>query len=222
VASASPVSCRRLSGCHRRTSRRRNASAESPAPCPDPRGAAGDRRSRRDAPLRVLSSDGAASGPRSRSQAAGRFAVMGSAAPRAGGRLSAAAGCAEHTVQWSPTVTTPQSTRLSEPWRSARLAAALVTTPSRRRSVSRCLPAGSTLPSSKHSTRTASRLSWHPSSRQSATGRPTGERHLATGGGAVSRLARSGAGPGFAERPPGESKQGRGSMPGHALARTRR
>ena len=47
---------------------------------------------------------------------AGRFAATGSAAPRAGGRLSAAAGCAEHTVQWSPTVTTSQSTRLSEPW----------------------------------------------------------------------------------------------------------
>ena len=51
---------------------------------------------------------------------AGRFAATGSAAPRAGGRLSAAAGCEEHTVQWSPTVTTTQSTRVSEPWQSAR------------------------------------------------------------------------------------------------------
>ena len=51
-----------------------------------------------------------------------------------------------------------------------------------------CRPA-TTLPSSKRSTRKASRLSWHPSSRQSATGTPTGERHLATGGGMVSRLA---------------------------------
>ena len=29
-----------------------------------------------------------------------------------------AVGCGEHTVQWSPTVTTSQSTRLSEPWHS--------------------------------------------------------------------------------------------------------
>ena len=34
-----------------------------------------------------------------------RFVRRGGAAPRAGGRLSAAAGCGEHTVRWSPAVT---------------------------------------------------------------------------------------------------------------------
>ena len=64
------VSCAgaRLCGSHRRgrpgTSVRRNASPESPVSCPEPRGAAGDRRSRRDAPLRVLRRDEAASAPR--------------------------------------------------------------------------------------------------------------------------------------------------------------
>ena len=41
--------------------------------------------------------------PKPRRQAAAR--VRGSATPRAGGRLSAAAGCGEHTVRWSPAVT---------------------------------------------------------------------------------------------------------------------
>ena len=40
----------------------------------------------------------------------------GRAAERTAGRLSAAAGCGERTVRWSPTVTTTRSTRLSEPW----------------------------------------------------------------------------------------------------------
>ena len=52
--------------------------------------------------------------PKPRRQAAA--CVQGSAAPGAGGRLSGAAGCGEHTVRWSPAVTTTQSTRLSEPW----------------------------------------------------------------------------------------------------------
>ena len=42
--------------------------------------------------------------PKPRRQAAAP--VQGSATPRAGGRLSAAAGCGEHTVRWSPAVTT--------------------------------------------------------------------------------------------------------------------
>ena len=52
--------------------------------------------------------------PKPRRQAAAP--VQGGATPRIRGRLSAAAGCGEHTVRWSPTVTTTQSTRLSEPW----------------------------------------------------------------------------------------------------------
>ena len=52
--------------------------------------------------------------PKPRRQAAAP--VRGGATPRARGRLSAAAGCGEHTARWSPTVTTTQSTRLSEPW----------------------------------------------------------------------------------------------------------
>ena len=44
--------------------------------------------------------------PKPRRQAAAP--VQASAAPRAGGRLSAAAGCGEHTVPWSPTATTTQ------------------------------------------------------------------------------------------------------------------
>ena len=99
--------------------------AETPRPsrpvsCPDPRGAARDRRSRRDAPLRVLEVWGRFRSTLLwilRSHAARPAAsVQRSQAPRAGGRLSAAAGCGEHTARWSPTVTTTQSARLSEPW----------------------------------------------------------------------------------------------------------
>ena len=47
-----------------------------------------------------------------------RFVRRGGATPRIRGRLSAAAGCGEHTVRWSPAVTaTGGSARLSEPWR---------------------------------------------------------------------------------------------------------
>ena len=44
----------------------------------------------------------------------------GSAAPQAGGRLSAAVGCAERTIRRSPVVKTIQSTRLPQPWQSTR------------------------------------------------------------------------------------------------------
>ena len=47
----------------------------------------------------------AASGPVSEATLAGRCVRSGRLAPRAGGRLSAAAGCGEHTVRWSPAVT---------------------------------------------------------------------------------------------------------------------
>ena len=43
----------------------------------------------------------------------------GSAAPRAGGRLPAAVGCAERTIRRSPVVKTIQSTRLPQPWRTS-------------------------------------------------------------------------------------------------------
>jgi hypothetical protein len=53
-------------------------------------------------------------GPRFRSHAGRPLRTFREARRR--GRLSATAGCGEHTVRWSPTVTTTQSTRLSEPW----------------------------------------------------------------------------------------------------------
>ena len=56
--------------------------------------------------------------PKPRRQAALR--PFSEVRPRAGGRLSAAAGCGEHTATWSPTVTTTQSARLSEPWQRDR------------------------------------------------------------------------------------------------------
>ena len=52
--------------------------------------------------------------PKPRRQAA--TPVRGAATPRIRGRLSAAAGCREHTVRWSPAATTTQWTRLSESW----------------------------------------------------------------------------------------------------------
>ena len=58
-------------------------------------------------------------GPRFRSHAGRPLRTFREARRR--GRLSAAAGCGEHTVRWSPTVTTTQSTRLSEPWRTRSL-----------------------------------------------------------------------------------------------------
>ena len=64
--------------------------------------------------MRPLPVHASVDSPKPRRQAAA--SVQGSAAPRARGRLSAAAGCGEHTVRWSPTVTTTQSTRRSEPW----------------------------------------------------------------------------------------------------------
>ena len=125
-ASASPASCPgagsvEVTGGTSRPSVRRNASPESPSPAPTLT-AQLETGSRRDAPLRVLEVIGPlpvhapVDSPKPRRQAAA--SVQGSATPRTGGRLSAAAGCGEHTVRWSPAVTTTRSTRLSEPWHS--------------------------------------------------------------------------------------------------------
>jgi hypothetical protein len=53
-----------------------------------------------------------------------RFVRRGGPTPRAGGRLSAAAGCGEHTIRWSPTVKTTGPTRLPQPWQRHREAGA--------------------------------------------------------------------------------------------------
>ena len=45
--------------------------------------------------------------------------LSGSVTERATGHLSAAAGCAERTIRRSPAVTTTQSTRLPQPWRTS-------------------------------------------------------------------------------------------------------
>jgi hypothetical protein len=107
------------------TSVARNAPPESPRP---------SRRSCRPDPASThLSAFSEVMGPfrstfpKPRRQAASP--LQGSATPRIRGRLSGAAGCGQHTVRWSPTVTTMQSTRPSEPWRCARPARARATAP---------------------------------------------------------------------------------------------
>jgi hypothetical protein len=99
--------------------------AETPRPsppvsCPDPGRAAGDRRSRRDAPLRVLWSNGAASGPRFRSHAGRPLRLF-----REVRRRESAVVCQQPPVVGSTQFggrrrSRPRgSARLSEPWHSS-------------------------------------------------------------------------------------------------------
>jgi hypothetical protein len=68
----------------------------------------------------------------------------------------------------------------------------------------------STLHSASTSITTASRLTGHPASRQSATDAPIGEPHLTTDRMVVSRLARRRSGPISVETPLVASKRGPG------------
>ena len=116
----------------------------------------------------------------------------------------AAARCLREAVVRRPTSTSrgsvrassgrcsrePRGSRLLSAWRSARLAVPLVTTPFALAPVSAVLAGRpQSLPYASTFTTTASRLSRHPGSRQSATGAPAGEPHVTTGGAVVTRLA---------------------------------